>query len=735
MATIGRQKTLLVAALTSTLAVGATPFATSFAFADESPQIIAQATMTTVNTGAELVTALSSDATTIQVGADIADLTSLTISKNVTLNLQGHQLTLKSADGITCSAGAVLISGGTIVNSSGSAITNTGAALTLENLTAGTSAASYAVKTSGTGSTTITGGTYTSSSSASPISGTSSNTTVTGGLFSQHIDDSLIPTSHYQLDIPDGPMRSVVFGNGGSVSGWSDATISATNAIYTGSPVTDNVSVKVGSTQLRNGSDYTLDYYNNIDAGIGVVLVRGIGSYGGKFAVATFAIEPRPVVVWVDDYHRQINQSDPTFWVQISGLVFGHTSNISSFSAHCYHTSNRGGIYEIDIVEPYEGLVIRDEFGNNVTYNYDIYERSGRLVVDVDYLDLANAEVKLASDPVPYKGAEYKDKENITSVTIDGIDVTDECTYTYTNSKNLGTATVTIRPKGSTSSSSSTSWYNGNTSSRNYDYARRSYNTLVDLVRAGEPDNVILSWFSEEGEDLALSAQASDSVIPQVMGNTRYRVSTITNAQDWTSYLIDRNSAGYIAPIRSVSGYGSYYDDGVTLSNGKVLGGSISKNFTITRCPVTVTGATLYKTIGSADPALTATVTGTIDGDESSIVYTVSRAEGEESGTYPVTPTGEIEQGNYEVTYVPGSLTISTATPETGGVLPSTPMTNVTGTETAVTAATGTIPSSTITSRLATANTADASLAGTIPAAFAGIATLAASLFARRRNR
>ena len=68
------------------------------------------------------------------------------------------------------------------------------------------------------------------------------------------------------------------------------------------------------------------------------------------------------------------------------------------------------------------------------------------------------------------------------------------------------------------------------------------------------------------------------------------------------------------------------------------------------------------KVYGDADPALTATVTGLKNGDaESVIAYTLSRAAGENVGTYAITPAGEAVQGNYDVTYVPADLTITKA--------------------------------------------------------------------------
>ena len=60
---------------------------------------------------------------------------------------------------------------------------------------------------------------------------------------------------------------------------------------------------------------------------------------------------------------------------------------------------------------------------------------------------------------------------------------------------------------------------------------------------------------------------------------------------------------------------------------------------------------------GEEDPSLTATVTGLIG--EEAINYTLSRAEGDDPGTYTITPAGNGLQGNYSVTYETGTMTIT----------------------------------------------------------------------------
>lgn len=81
----------------------------------------------------------------------------------------------------------------------------------------------------------------------------------------------------------------------------------------------------------------------------------------------------------------------------------------------------------------------------------------------------------------------------------------------------------------------------------------------------------------------------------------------------------------------------------------------------VTPLEATVTANVSTKTYGDADPkgTLTATVTGTIGQDRLS--YTMTRELGEDVGTYAVTPGGSRVQGNYVVTFVPGSLTVTKA--------------------------------------------------------------------------
>ena len=115
---------------------------------------------------------------------------------------------------------------------------------------------------------------------------------------------------------------------------------------------------------------------------------------------------------------------------------------------------------------------------------------------------------------------------------------------------------------------------------------------------------------------------------------TDYTVSGATSAKDQGAYTV------------TVTGVGSYE-------------GTATGTYVVSRRPATVTADDKSKRQGEADPALTATVTGTLGQD--AISYSLSRAAGEAVGSYAITPSGQATQGNYVVTFRPGTLSVTAA--------------------------------------------------------------------------
>ena len=116
------------------------------------------------------------------------------------------------------------------------------------------------------------------------------------------------------------------------------------------------------------------------------------------------------------------------------------------------------------------------------------------------------------------------------------------------------------------------------------------------------------------------------------------------NGTTWSSSAPSITDVGTVTAIAKASkaNYADATSEPVTLQ--------------VTQKAVTVTADDKGKTYGDADPELTATATGLLGAD--TVSYTVSRAPGESVGTYAITPAGDASQGNYAVSYEPGTLTV-----------------------------------------------------------------------------
>ena len=68
--------------------------------------------------------------------------------------------------------------------------------------------------------------------------------------------------------------------------------IGVADKVYTGSAIKPAVTVKLGSTTLKNGTDYTVTYTNNKNVGKATVTITGIKKYSGTIK-KTFKINPK----------------------------------------------------------------------------------------------------------------------------------------------------------------------------------------------------------------------------------------------------------------------------------------------------------------------------------------------------------------------------------------------------------------------------------------------------------
>jgi hypothetical protein len=92
----------------------------------------------------------------------------------------------------------------------------------------------------------------------------------------------------------------------------------------------------------------------------------------------------------------------------------------------------------------------------------------------------------------------------------------------------------------------------------------------------------------------------------------------------------------------------------------------VAANLTIDPAPLTITADDQSRAYGAADPTLTATPSGFVNGDDVSdlttpIVVSTTATPASPAGTYPITVSGA-SSPNYAIAFVPGTLTVGAAT-------------------------------------------------------------------------
>ena len=97
----------------------------------------------------------------------------------------------------------------------------------------------------------------------------------------------------------------------------------------------------------------------------------------------------------------------------------------------------------------------------------------------------------------------------------------------------------------------------------------------------------------------------------------------------------------------------------VNVSGQYIVSAVREGTFTITGLNAVVTAQNASKQYGQNDPKFEAVLSGVLPKDQAAIRYQITRAQGEETGTYDMTVTGETQQGNYTIEYRPGVFTIS----------------------------------------------------------------------------
>ena len=282
---------------------------------------------------------------------------------------------------------------------------------------------------------------------------------------------------------------------------------------------------------------------------------------------------------------------------------------------------------------PAESLSASDKL---VIKAYAIVSDGTNIASSADVVTLLNKpDVTLAAGPYTYKGTAWE--PSVTSVSVDEtIAPISPATYTvnYGNNLDAGTAQVTI-----TDADPADTWYLWNVPETEFTIDRKAV-TITAKGASKEYDGTELTESDFTHSDLEVGDPHAFTVVMTTE-------STITDAGTQSNVIAKVDDIEMIT--------------GTEKAVGNYLVTTINGTLEITKASVTVTADNQTKGYDDPDPTLTATIVGLKNGEaEDKITYSISRTEGENKGDYTITPAGDTDQGNYTVSYITGTLTITT---------------------------------------------------------------------------
>lgn len=117
---------------------------------------------------------------------------------------------------------------------------------------------------------------------------------VTGGKIMWYVTGAGSSTAaplFYTIDAATGSLLPT-----GNSTKLSDASIVLSgDTTYTGSTLTPSVTVRFGGVVLTEGTDYTVSYSDNVNAGTAHITLTGAGTYAGQSVTRDFTIKPKNV--------------------------------------------------------------------------------------------------------------------------------------------------------------------------------------------------------------------------------------------------------------------------------------------------------------------------------------------------------------------------------------------------------------------------------------------------------
>ena len=393
----------------------------------------------------------------------------------------------------------------------------------------------------------------------------------------------------------------------------------------------------------------------------------------------SFTITKKAATVTADPKAKTYGAADPALSAAVEGVVNGDMLN--------YTLSRAAG-------ENVGSYVISVTLGENP--NYDVSAVNGSFTIGQ----------KAATVTAVDASKVYGDADPTLTATVEGLVGNDTLNYTLTRTEgeNVGTYTITVtlgeNPNYNVNTTNGTLTINpasvtltANSGTETYDGTEKTVTgftssvnglTFPGVTASGSGTNAGTYDVTFSGVTVNETKDSTGNYVVTGIANGKLTITpkSVTVKADDKTKVYDNDATTDPALTATVTGavegdtinyslsraegqnVGSYAITVTAGSNPNYTVSVESGSFEITPKSITIKAddkTKVYDNDATTDPALTATVTGAVEGD--TINYSLSRAEGENVGEYEITVTLG-ENPNYDVTATNGTFTITKAAQE-----------------------------------------------------------------------
>ena len=155
-----------------------------------------------------------------------------------------------------------------------------------------------------------------------------------------------------------------------------------------------------GVMNLVNERDFTVSYENNINAGVAIVTITGVGDFAGEIRDTFIIRQKESVITGAPYYDGELYEGDPTSEIRLS-VPAGSTRGYVRLLDEVLRIGTQEYFYE---------FIPTDENGNQ-NYNYTVL--SGKTMLTVISVELVGAELGESDYQSEYTAYDYFNKEDV----------------------------------------------------------------------------------------------------------------------------------------------------------------------------------------------------------------------------------------------------------------------------------------------------------------------------------